>query len=352
MIVQTELLDAQDPAQREACVRRAAQTITRGGLVAFSTETVYGLGANARDAGAVRRIFIAKGRPEINPIIVHAANHEAARQLARSWSTLADLLAAHFWPGPLTLVVEAHRDIPREVTGGLDTVGLRVPRHALALALLEAAGTPIAAPSANRSSRISPTTAAHVLRDLSGRVELVLDGGPAPGGIESTVLDLTAQPPRLLRPGLTPPAAIEALIGPIERGGAIDSTSAVLRSPGLLARHYAPQTPLELCPDDGAALVRSLCDAGRRVGWLRFLNEEEAGSRADALGGHSESKYAADVNLVEMRLSREWTACARGLYGALHALDEAGLDRILVAAPPEGDDWLAIRDRLTRAAHA
>jgi L-threonylcarbamoyladenylate synthase len=203
----------------------------------------------------------------------------------------------------------------------------------VARALLEAAGVPVAAPSANASTRLSPTRAEHVLLDLNGRVDLILDGGATPGGLESTVLDLTSTPPRLLRPGLVPPAEIEAVVGPIaRRGPAAAEISAVLPSPGLMRRHYAPRARLHCTEDEGRACVDELCDRGARVGWLTFAAAEER------------------PGLTVVTMPRDAAAYAARLYDALHNLDAAGVDHIVVALPPDRDDWLAVRDRLRRAA--
>jgi L-threonylcarbamoyladenylate synthase len=328
----TTVIDVRSPEGLREGQRLAAEVLRAGGLVAFPTETVYGLGANALDAGAVRRIFEAKGRPANNPVIVHVAEAEQARQVAATWPESAARLAERFWPGPLTLVLPRRPEVPDAVTAGGPTVAVRVPAHPVALGLLRAAGLPVAAPSANRSSRLSPTLAEHVLRDLDGRIELLLDGGPAPGGLESTVLDLSG-PPRLLRPGLVEPAALEAVIGPIERlGGGAAEGDAALPSPGMLVRHYAPRTPLEAVEGDGLARVAQLHAAGLRVALV--------------------SREAADVpaGVVVARLPADPAGYAAGLYTALHELDGRGLDRVVVALPPAGEEWLAARDRLRRAA--
>ncbi len=206
---------------QEAAIAEAAEVLRRGGLVALPTETVYGLGANALEAGAVQAIFAAKERPPRNPVIVHVADAEAARAWAAAWPERAGQLAERFWPGPLTLVLPKRPVVPDIVTAGGATVGLRVPAHRVALALLKAADVPIAAPSANRSSRVSPTTAAHVLADLEGRIDMILDAGPTSGGLESTVLDLTVEPPRVLRPGLVSVAQLEEVIGPVNVSSAV-----------------------------------------------------------------------------------------------------------------------------------
>src|SRR4051794_21935732 len=228
-----------DPANPDPeVIRRAAELIRAGRLVAFPTETVYGLGANALDAAAVARVFQAKGRPPTNPLIVHLDGVDQIAQVAAGWPKVAVRLAERFWPGPLTLVLPKRPEVPDVVTAGGPTVAVRVPAHPVAQALLRAAGVPVAAPSANRSTELSPTTAAHVLRGLDGRIELILDGGPTPGGIESTVVDVTASPLRLLRPGLVTPAELEAVVGPVARGEPGASATGggrPLPSPGMLA---------------------------------------------------------------------------------------------------------------------
>lgn len=328
-----------DPSHPDpAVVKRAAEILCAGGLVAFPTETVYGLGANALDPAAVRRIFAAKGRPATNPLIVHVWDEEAARTVVTSWPPYAHRLAASFWPGPLSLVLPKSDRIPPEVTAGGPTVALRVPAHPVALALLRACRLPLAAPSANRSTELSPSRAEHVLRGLQGRVEMILDAGPTSGGLESTVLDLTVAPPRLLRPGLVTPAEIEAVIGPIVLGdGArgLAQPSAPLKSPGLLERHYAPRTPLECVEQSAQGVVEKWQREGLRVGWLR-----RGGAAAQSVEG-----LATRVVV----LPDEPRGYAAGLYAALHDLDEGGLDRIVVDMPPATQEWLAVRDRLRRA---
>ena len=307
-------------------VARAAAILRAGGLVAFPTETVYGLGAHALDAIAVRKIFAAKGRPPENPVIVHVADVDGARRLCRVFPAEAERLAARFWPGPLTLVLPRVDAVPDEVTAGGPTVGVRVPAHPLALALLRAADLPVAAPSANPSLSISPTTAAHVRAGLGDRVDFVLDGGPCPGGIESTVLALGDGLPRILRPGLVTAHELEAEIGPVLVGA--DPAATLAASPGLQRRHYAPRAPLARVDD--LAPVRALLDRGAKVGLLAF----EAG----------------DPRAVVVRMPRDPRAYAAQLYAALHALDAEGVAAIFVARVPDEADWLAVRDRLARAA--
>jgi L-threonylcarbamoyladenylate synthase len=291
-------------------VARAAQLIRSGKLVAFPTETVYGLGANALDAAAVERIFAAKRRPHTSPLIVHVDSVEMARGLASRWPDAAETLARRYWPGPLTLVVPKRPEIPDVVTAGLPTVGLRMPAHPLALELIRAAGVPVAAPSANRFTELSPTAADHIPQELA---DYVLDGGPARVGIESTVLSLVDEP-MLLRPGVIPLPEIEALIGKVRPAEMpADGGHA---SPGMHARHYRPRTRLLLLHEGDAA------PQGRGV-WLRIGREMPA----------DPSAYAA------------------ALYGTLHRLDAEGWEWIAVERPPESPEWAGVLDRLCRAAN-
>jgi L-threonylcarbamoyladenylate synthase len=327
----TTLVLAVDPFSPDpSTIASAVEVLRGGGLVAFPTETVYGLGASALDTRAVARIFAAKGRPANNPLIVHVWDAEAARSLTATWPEAAARLAQRFWPGPLTLVLPKRDHVPAIVTAGGPTVAVRVPAHPVALALLHACQLPLAAPSANRSSRLSPTRGQHVLRDLDGRIDMLLDAGPTSGGLESTVLDLAGPKPRLLRPGLIVPAEIEAIVGPLSR--ARSSPETTLRSPGLLEKHYSPRTPLE-CTDEASERIHRLAEQGLRLGLLTY--------RAEAV--------PAGAQIVV--LPEDAQAYAAGLYAALHELDAAGLDRILVTLPPDTEEWLAVRDRLCRAAH-
>jgi L-threonylcarbamoyladenylate synthase len=312
-----------------AAIEQAANVVRAGGLVAFPTETVYGLGANALDGDAVQKIFAAKGRPAQNPLIVHARDIEAARQLSADWPKTADQLAQRFWPGPLTLVLPKADRIPALVTAGGSTVALRVPAHPVALGLLSACQVPLAAPSANRSSQLSPTRAAHVLSTLAGRIDMILDAGPTTGGLESTVLDLSVHPAVLLRPGLVSPDEIEALIGPIARPRP-DSQVAPLKSPGMLERHYAPRTPLECVADAADERVRYMLTKGMKIGLLTY-------------------KPARNAAIQTIVLPADPKNYAAGMYAALHELDAAGLDLIVALLPPNTEDWLAVRDRLQRA---
>ena len=318
-------------------IAEAARVLHAGGLVAFPTETVYGLGANALDASAVERIFWVKGRPSNNPLIVHVADAERVREVAAAWPECAARLAERFWPGPLTLVLPKRALVPDAVTAGGPTVAVRVPAHPLAQALLRAVAVPIAAPSANRSMELSPTRADHVLRGLDGHIDVLLDGGPTVGGIESTVLDVTVHPPRLLRPGLIGIAELEAVIGPLTHARSLtvadrDRTQA-LPSPGMLPRHYAPRTPLECVESGDTERIASLIAEGYRVGWVTFATVPQVESSA-----------------VRVRvMPSDPAGYAAQLYAVLHELDAEALDRIVVTLPPDSDDWLAVRDRLRRA---
>jgi len=319
--VETRLLSARSFADLD----EAAALIRRGGLVAFPTETVYGLGALALEPLAVRAIYAAKGRPLTNPLIVHVLGEDEARPLVSRWPLEARQLSARFWPGPLTIVLPRTDLVPDECSAGGDTVGVRAPSHAAARALLERVGAPLAAPSANRAEHVSPTTAAHVLRDLNGRIDAVVDGGRCPFGIESTVISLGGTP-RLLRAGAIPRTEIEELIGPLEIGAA----AGVAQSPGQHRRHYAPAALVRIAPRP--ELESALARLPGKVGVL--------------LRGDSQRVPAA---AAVARLPADAQGYARELYAALRDLEDADCTAILVEQVPAGTEWDAIRDRLTRA---
>lgn len=283
-------------------VARAAELLRAGRLVAIPTETVYGLGANALDESAVRRIFEAKGRPLSSPLIVHVSDIAMARGLAKEWPRQAQALAERFWPGPLTIIVPKDGRVPDAVTAGLPSVGLRMPSHPLALAVIKAAGIPIAAPSANRFTELSPTSAQHVRDSLGDRVDFVLDGGPCTVGIESTVISLAGPKPRILRPGMISQTEIEEVIGPVETGAGAES-------PGQHPKHYSPKTRVII------------------------------GERPST--GHG----------VELSLPPDPAAAAETLYRRLHELDQQGYDWIAIDLPPDTPEWAGVRDRIIRAAH-
>ena len=335
--------DRPDPAD----ISRAADCLRAGGLVAFPTETVYGLGVHAQDRDAVRRLFAAKGRPAHDPLIVHIAALGQLADLVVAVPDAARTLMSRFWPGPLTLVMRRSEAVPDEVTAGLETVAVRVPSHPVARALLEAVRLPIAAPSANLFSRPSPTRAAHVLADLDGRIDIVLDGGPAWVGLESTVLDLSHDPPTVLRPGAVSAEDLRQLIPTVRfpAEGSIPGTGrAAMASPGLLQKHYAPRARLTLYRGNQASLrdalargAREALARGERVGVLATSED------VDALRG-------LPVVLAELG-SGETNEVAARLYVALRDLDERRVDIILACDLP-ADEGLgrAIRDRLRRAA--
>ena len=332
--METEVLRVNPLDPEPEIIDRAANVLAQGGLVAFPTETVYGLGGRAFDAAAVARIFAAKGRPATNPLIVHYAGPPFEASIADPlWPATAQRLTARFWPGPLTLVLPKHPDLPDIVTGGGPTWAVRMPDHAVSYALLSAAG-PLAAPSANVSTAISPTTAEHVLDSLAGRIDLVLDGGPCPGGIESTVLDLTSSPARVLRPGPILPSELSAVVGPVI-APQIDFSRehGPLPSPGTSIRHYAPRARLECYGNKLQAFTRiaELIAGGRFAHWLH----------------RGDTANLSEAKLVRMPQSAPDYAAQ--LYGALHDADRSGADYIIVDLPPDHEDWLAVRDRLRRA---
>jgi L-threonylcarbamoyladenylate synthase len=331
-------------------IAEAAAVLRAAGLVAFPTETVYGLGANALDAAAVQRVFAAKERPAADPLIVHLADVHDLPLVAAQVPPAAERLARAFWPGPLTLIMPRAAAVPPEVSAGRATVAVRLPSHPVARALIRAAATPIAAPSANRFGHTSPTTADHVLADLDGRIEMVLDAGPTPIGLESTVLDLTSPTPTVLRPGginLTDLAGVLGTVALAERRAAPEPTAEPgMISPGLLERHYAPTTDLWLYsgpPEQGrawlAAQLQAQTAAGRRVGLL--VCDEDAAELA-ALGG------APDVE--PLGPAHDLAQIGRRLYAALRALDSRRPDVILARDFGDSGLALAIADRLARAA--
>jgi L-threonylcarbamoyladenylate synthase len=337
----TRILHVDPAAPDPGSIGEAARVLRAGGLVAFPTETVYGLGAHALDAAAVRRIFEAKGRPSTDPLIVHVSDLDGVRAIVSSLPEIAVQLASAFWPGPLTLVLPRADAVPPEVTAGLDTVAVRIPAHPIAQALLAAARIPVAAPSANLFSRPSPTTAAHVLADLRGHIDLVLDGGTTHVGVESTVVALTGERPAILRPGAITEEMLRRVVPDVETPGVTTGDSTAAASPGTLAKHYSPRAPLTLY-DGPAALVRAriasdaaaAAAAGQRVGLL-LMDEDDV-----SIGQTVRVGSDARPDLV-----------ARRLYAALRELDAEGVDLILARQFPSNDGLgRAVRDRLSRAA--
>jgi L-threonylcarbamoyladenylate synthase len=340
-------------------ISTATDILRRGGLVAFPTETVYGLGADATQRGALLRIFAVKGRRATNPLIVHVADAMTAKKFSATWPDTAEKLAAEFWPGPLTLVVPKSTAIANEATAGRDAVGLRVPNHPLALELLRAFDGPIAAPSANRSNHISPTTAEHVRQELGDAVDLILDGGPCTVGIESTVLDLSAGQPTILRPGGISREQIEAVIGPIKIfSGSVDSHVAAA-SPGQQERHYSPRTPaFRFERDRRDELIHSRrgqrpADAPHRTGKNPGLGRTHSTSSGQASEPRVEAFMffgdASEIGAHDIAMPTDPHAYARILYDTLRQLDAHGYCAIYIEMPPDTPAWHAIRDRLMRA---
>ena len=340
----TEVLrvDAQQP--QPAVIQQAANCLLAGGLVAFPTETVYGLGANALDADAIERIYSAKGRPATNPLIAHITSREQLAQVAQHIPASAFALADVFWPGPLTVVLHRQPEVPESVSAGRDTIAVRMPAHPVAQALIKAAGVPVVAPSANRFTRPSATSAEHVLADLTGHVDIILDGGPTPIGLESTVLDLTVEPPVLLRPGGVTLEALQAILPDIvvHTGNAADDEASA--SPGMMLKHYSPNAEVLLLAGDLAAvktrmieLAQMYAAADKRVGLLA-LTEDLA-----------ELAHVAPVN-VALGSQDALDTVAKNLFAALRELDAQGVDVILVRQFASAGLGRALADRLLRAA--
>lgn len=322
------------PPSTMAALEKAADLLRSGRLVAIPTETVYGLAAVANDFDAVERIFVAKGRPSHNPLIVHVADIEGARVLSRRWSDRAEILATHFWPGPLTLVVDRNETLPLNVTAGGSTVAIRCPDQSLTRLLIEMVGQPLAAPSANRSTELSPTCAKHVVEGLGGLVDLILDAGPCQRGIESTVIDTTSDPPFILRPGPIGQSELSQALGVMVDIRLITDVMQpmIQRSPGTGLRHYAPRARVELTVNPSSRLAELLA-MGFRVGWLTL----------------SEPSHEQLGTITVLRMPEDPVEFAKVLYDRMHQADECGVDVLLVDRPPEFIEWIAIHDRLTRA---
>jgi L-threonylcarbamoyladenylate synthase len=342
-----------DPQQPDvAVIREAAALLALGGLVAFPTETVYGLGAHALDESAIADLFEAKGRPPTDPIIVHLATAGDLEAIALEIPPAVDRLAERFWPGPLTIIVRKKPHVPHALTAGLDTVGVRVPAHPVAQALLRASEVPIAAPSANLFSHPSPTKAEHVLQDLRGAIDIVVDGGPTTIGVESTVLDLTTSLPLVRRPGGVSLEALRELLPDVAVATEPGRDDRAQVAPGQLLRHYAPRARLTLFLGDSAAVAeeiaaraRTLAAGGFRVGIL--APEEDLMAMAPALVSLA---AAGRVRFANYGSRRDVSRAAHELFGAMRTLDTEGVDEILASAPEPRGLGLAIVDRLTRAA--
>lgn len=328
-------------------IRQASAVIQHRGLVAFPTETVYGLGANALDEEAVAKIFAAKGRPSNDPLIVHVTSVEEMGRVALDIPPIVKQLADAFLPGPLTFVLPKQPHVPNSVTAGLDTVAVRVPSHPIALALIHASGVPIAAPSANRFGHTSPTTAAHVMDDLGGRIDLILDGGATPVGVESTVLDVTCAPPMILRPGGISREALERVIGMVAMRGepSVPDDALAQVSPGLLGRHYTPRAELILCRGEVHSALETLA---------RMAQQAQAQGRSvGLLLADEDMKRFESIPCLQYALgsSSDLETIARNLYAGMRTLDDERADIILAREFGEQGLGLAIHDRLMRAAH-
>jgi L-threonylcarbamoyladenylate synthase len=330
-----EVLPTDTPGLFQAAVRRSAELLRAGEVVALPTETVYGLAANALDPQGVERIFQVKGRPAHNPIIIHVASLEMAKRCVANWPVLASRLAKAFWPGPLTLVLERAQDIPPILTAGGTTVGVRWPNHPLTQAVIRECGFPLAAPSANPSNRVSPTLAEHVLKSLGDKIKLIVDGGPTQVGLESSVLDISVWPPRLLRPGMIHEQAILAVIGELVVGAT--ESSEILRSPGLLKKHYSPKAKLVVWSwRNEAELEAQIAGSGVQKPGIHVIV-------------HTQIPAGRGFGRVSV-IPHDPIAFARALYAELHQCDEAGAELIVVEALPDAPEWRAIADRLRRAA--
>lgn len=333
--MKAEVLPTHTPALFAAAVKRAAELLRAGEVVALPTETVYGLAANALDAPAVARIYEVKGRPAHNPIIVHVASLAMAKRCVADWPATADALAGAFWPGPLTLVLPRAKEIPDIVTAGGATVGVRWPGHPFIQAVIRECGFPLAAPSANPASRLSPTNAGHVRQQLGEKIRLIVDGGPSQVGIESTVVDLLTAPPTVLRPGMIHEESLIAVTGDlVSSQRKTFPGQEALRSPGLMEKHYAPKAKLMVMAwRDSADLKTRLPSPASRIHVIAHTHIP---------AGESFARVSVIPHDAE--------AFARAIYAELHRCDEAGADLIVVEALPAAPEWRGIADRLRRAA--
>jgi L-threonylcarbamoyladenylate synthase len=331
----SEILPAHTPELFDQAVHRAAELLRAGQVVALPTETVYGLAANALDEKAVAKIFEIKGRPRLNPVIVHVASLEMATRCVTVFPSVAEQLARAFWPGPLTLVLPRAQVVPKIVTAGGETVGIRWPSHPLIQAVIRQCDFPLAAPSANLSNQISPTNAQHVYRQLKGKIPAIVDGGQSAVGIESAVLDLTVSPPQMLRPGMIHAESLAAA-GLTVVAGSSGSTG-VFKSPGQLEKHYAPKAKL--------LVLRWRDDAELK---LQIKNAKSEISRCHVIA-HTVIPSAEPFARVSV-IPHDAEAFARAIYAELHRCDEEGAPMIVVEAPPNAPEWSGIADRLRRAA--
>jgi L-threonylcarbamoyladenylate synthase len=333
--IQADVVPTHTPALFHRAVNRAAELLRAANAVALPTETVYGLAANAFDSKAVSRIFEIKGRPARNPIIVHVASLEMAQACVSNWPAIAEKLARGLWPGPLTLVLPRSKEIPDLVTAGGPTVGVRWPSHPFIQAVIRECGFPLAAPSANLSNELSPTNASHVQKSLGDKIPLIVDGGQSQVGIESTVLDLTATPPRLLRPGMIHEQSLLAVTGELTLG--FGDNEEILKSPGQLQKHYSPRAKLVISSWSDESDLRSQC------------SKVKVHSTKLHVIAHTHIPSGHDFARVSI-IPHDPEAFGRALYAELHQCDEAGADIIIVEAVPDSHEWRAISDRLKRAA--
>ena len=327
------------PEQDKNAVAEAAAILRRGGLLGIPTETVYGLGADALNEDAVRRIYEAKGRPQDNPLIIHVPSADWLERYCQNVPPAAYRLAERFWPGPLTMILPRRDIVPLRTTGGLETVGVRCPDHPVTLAIIEAAGVPVAAPSGNTSGRPSPTTAQHMMEDMMGRIDGIVDGGPCAVGVESTIIDLTVQPPRLLRPGGLPLEALEQVLGEVAVDDAVRRKMGEgerPRAPGMKYRHYAPQEPVVIVAgsrEKAAAYIHRHFVPGDRV--LCFQEE---------------LPLYADCNPLAYGKEADVETLSAGLFSALRELDDASIHQVYARCPVGGGVAYAVQNRLKKAA--
>ena len=334
-----EVLSTHTPALFETAVKRATELLRAGEVVALPTETVYGLAANALDEKAVAKIFQIKGRPANNPVIVHVVGAEMAGRCVTAWPDAAEKLARAFWPGPLTLVLPCAKNIPSVVTAGGQTVGVRWPGHPFIQAVIRECDFPLAAPSANLSSRVSPTNAGHVRQQLGDKISLIVNGGQSQVGIESTVLDLTVSPPQILRPGMIHAESLAAVMGEVRslKSEAGSESVKTLPSPGLLKKHYSPKARLLILSwHSDADLKSQIANYRSQIAGCQII----AHTRIPAEFG------ATSVSVIP----HDAEAFARAIYAELHRCDAAGAELIVVEAPPASPEWAGIADRLRRAA--
>ncbi len=333
-----EILSTHTPELFQKAVRRAAELLRAGEVVALPTETVYGLAANALDEKAVAKIFQIKGRPSHNPIIVHVAGNAMAHDCVKEFTLLAEKFSNAFWPGPLTLVLPRAKKIPDSVTAGGETIGVRWPSHPFMQAVIRECGFPLAAPSANLSNQISPTNVEHVRAQLGSKISLIVDGGQSQVGIESTVLDLTVSPPRILRPGMIHAESLTAVAGEVQSPKSIVQGETARKSPGLLKKHYSPKAKLVVL------YWRDEADLRLQVSSLKFQIPD--------CHVIAHTQIPADESFADVSvMPHDAEAFARALYAELHRCDQAGARLIIVEAPPADlPEWFGIMDRLQRAA--